>query len=135
MSESPTTVLRNTYEIMNSRDLDAIDRVYHPKVALNGEPSSPAEIRGYCGAYLTAFGDLTLTVERVVAEGEWVAGRVIARGTHTAPLGDMPATGRKIEIAQHDVARVVDGQIVECFTAFDQYGMLQQLGALPGADG
>jgi predicted ester cyclase len=135
MSDSPTTVARDVYEIMNARDLDAVDRLYHPKVTLNGEPSSPEEIKALCGAYLTAFEDLTLTVEQLVADGEWVAARVISRGTHTAPLGELPPTGKKIEIAQHDLSRVVDGQMVECFTVFDQYGMLQQLGVLSGAGG
>ncbi len=133
MSTSPEAVLRENYEIMNARDLDALDRLFHPKVTLNGRPSSPAQIRSYCGEFLNAFADLTLNVEQIVGDGEWVAGRVFARGTHTAPLGEIPATGKQVEVAQHDLARVVDGQIVECFNVFDQFGMLQQLGALPAA--
>lgn len=133
MATSPEAVLREVYEIMNARDLDAIDRLYHPKLTLNGAPSSPAEIKAFCAAFLTAFADLTLSVEQIVQDGEWVAARVVGKGTHTAPLGELPPTGKQVEIAQHDLGRVVDGQLVECFTVFDQYGMLQQLGALPPA--
>lgn len=131
MSDSPTTIVRTVYEVMNTRDLDALDRLFAPDVVMNGEPSSPAEIRAYCNAYLDAFEDLVLSVETVVDNSEWVAARVVSRGTHTQPFGALPATGRKVEIAQHDLSRVVDGRIVETYTVFDQYGMLQQLGALP----
>jgi predicted ester cyclase len=116
---------------MNARDLDAVDRLYHPKVRLNGQPSSPDEVKEFCGAYLAAFQDLTLTVEHLVADDEWATARVIAKGTHTAAFGELPPTGKTVEIAQHDFARVVDGKVVDAFTVFDQYGMLQQLGVLP----
>lgn len=133
MTDTPIAVARANYEIVNTRDLDAIDRLYHSKVMLNGQPSRPEEIREYCGAYLAAFEDLTIDVEQFVADGEWVASRVVARGTHTAQFGDLPATGRQIEVRQNDFVRVVDGQIVECWTLFDQVGLLQQVGALPAA--
>ncbi|HZA40142.1 MAG TPA: ester cyclase [Actinomycetota bacterium] len=135
MRTEPTTVLREIYEIMNARDLDAVDHLYHPEVTLNGQSSSPAEIKAYCGALLDAFEDLSLTVEQIVADGAWVSARVVARGTHSSPLGELPATGKKVEISQHDLARIADGRVVECFTVFDRYGMLQQLGALPGSNG
>jgi predicted ester cyclase len=45
---------------------------------------------------MSAFPDLHFTIEELVAEGDIVAGRLTASGTHEGPLMGMPATGRSV---------------------------------------
>ena len=55
------------------------------------------------------------------------------RGTNTGPI-DPPgfaATGRSVDIHGVDVARIVDGQIVEYFYHEDTFGLFRQLGRFP----
>lgn len=131
MSTSPKAVVSAVYDAMNTRDLEVFDRFYDPEVTLNGQPSSPEELKGYCRAYLDAFEDLHLTVEHLVGDGDWVAARVVGRGTHTNALDNIAATGNHVEIAQHDLVRVSGGRIVECVTLVDQLALMQQLDAIP----
>jgi hypothetical protein len=60
------------------------------------------------------YPDLRLTVEQQIAEGEWVATRVTARGTHRGGVWlGMKPTGKSVEITAVNIDRVVDGRIVE----------------------
>ena len=57
----------------------------------------------------------------------WV--RVTARGTMTGPFFG-PPSGRPFEITVIDVARVVDGKLVEHWGVPDRFGLLAQSGVL-----
>lgn len=128
MTDSPTAVARACYEAVNARDLDRLAALYAPNVTFNDQPSSPDALRRYCEAYLAAFPDLLLTVTQLVGDGEWVAARIVASGTQTGGFAGAPATGRRAAVAQHDLVRVRDGRIVECWTLLDRLGLLQQAG-------
>ena len=50
------------------------------------------------------------------------------RGTHQGELMGIPPTGRTVEMAIMDIARLVDGKVVETWHMGEDLGMLQQLG-------
>ena len=66
-----------------------------------------------------------------MAEGEWVAVRVTAEGTHTGEWMGIPATGKKIYLKGINLDRVVDGLIVEHYGEADTVAMLMQMGLDP----
>ena len=59
-------------------------------------------------ALLPAFPDMELPLEDFVAEGEKVLVRLRVKGTHTGAFGDMPATGRAIDIGVLDLFQIRD---------------------------
>ena len=83
--------------------------------------------------YRSAFPDLKLTIEQVVAEGDYVAIRWTARGTHKAELFGIAPTGRESTVTGITIDRWAGGKIAESWTNWDTLGLLQQLGAIPGA--
>ena len=56
--------------------------------------TSAEALKAYVGAYLTAFPDLTLSTDDLLAEGDKVVWRFTSNGTQTGPLGAIPATGK-----------------------------------------
>lgn len=76
-----------------------------------------------------AFPDMTVTVQDVLIDGDKVAVRTLARGTHSAELMGIPATGRPAEYRACDIHRVADGRIVQSWHLEDFFGLLGQLGA------
>jgi predicted ester cyclase len=80
------------------------------------------------------YPDLQLTVEQQIAEGEWVATRVTARGTHAGAWLGMRPTGKRLEMTAVNLDRVVDGRIVEHGGAADLLGPLLATGAVRIAD-
>jgi steroid delta-isomerase-like uncharacterized protein len=99
-----------------------------------GTPPLPAGPEGYkqlVAAYRTAYPNLQLSVDDLVAEGDKVAVRWTARGTHNGPLGDIPATGKQAIISGISVLTITGGKVAAQHTNWDTLGMLQQLGVIP----
>ena len=65
------------------------------------------------------------------------ADKVVARwtsfGTHSGEFMGVPATGRFLTTSGITIFRLEDGKIVEEWSESDMLGMLQQVGAIPGA--
>jgi predicted ester cyclase len=70
-------------------------------------------------------------VQDQVAEGDTVATRWQAHGTHDGPLGDLPPTGRAFTMDGMTIERFEGGRIVEVWAARDELGLMRQLGVLP----
>jgi steroid delta-isomerase-like uncharacterized protein len=74
------------------------------------------------------FPDTQVTVEDIVAEGDKVAVRTTARGTHMGEFMGVPPTGKQITISGMDITRFSEGKIVEHWGLVDAMAMMQQLG-------
>ena len=96
--------------------------------SLDGHPAM-APLKPFFSQMFAAFPDASVEVKEMPAEGEWVACRMIQRGTHREVWQDVPATGRSAEWEILATFRLLDGQIVEPHAQADTLGMLRQLGA------
>jgi len=76
------------------------------------------------------FSDLTIFVERQIAEGEWVVSQGIVRGVHTGKWMEMNPTGKAVEISVVNVDRIIDGKIVEHGGAANMLESLLHIGAV-----
>ncbi len=73
--------------------------------------------------------DMTFTIEDSVQSGDTVWVRVRATGTATGEFFG-PPSGRPVDITVVDIARVVDGRIVEHWGVPDRFALLAQTGVL-----
>lgn len=116
-------------------DTATIDELCDPAlVDHNPLPGIPPTLEGFkaaIGGYKAAFPDLELADVHVIGDGDTVATRWTAAGTHQGDLGDIPATGKRIQVEGMNFYRLADGRITEVWTQFDGVGMLQQLGVMP----
>ncbi|MEC3914539.1 ester cyclase [Nocardia sp. CDC160] len=78
--------------------------------------------------YFEALPDATFTPEELVAEGDRVWVRITIRGTHSAPLRGIPATGRPVEYTQLGMYTLRDGKIASARAVFDDITLLRQIG-------
>jgi ketosteroid isomerase-like protein len=90
---------------------------------------------GYGQAFLRAFPDGRIHRDRYVEDGDSVVVEGRFTGTNTGPLqtpaGELPATGRPLELPFADVFRLAGGRITEHRIYYDTVGMLAQLGLMP----
>jgi steroid delta-isomerase-like uncharacterized protein len=133
MAEDNKTLARRSWEVVDN--LDLVDEVYANDVVWH-EPDQ--EIRGseeakqFVAMYKTAFPDLNVTVEDVIAEGDKVVTRVTIRGTHQGAIEEFgPPTGKKVEIKDITIHRIEDGKIVEEWERYDNLSIMQQLELVP----
>src|SRR5215467_11225435 len=102
---------------------DFVNHGIHRDIALDEDQ---AALRGWH----EAFPDLTITPEKLIAEGDLVTIYWIARGTNTGTGNGLPATGKKAELSGITIWRIIDDKIKEEWSAFDQLSMMRQLGLL-----
>ena len=137
MSEGNKNVVRRLFEeVWNKGNLQVTDELFAPNYA-HHDASTPDVGRGpesekkRATLYRTAFPDLHLTIEDVIAEGETVMTRWSCRGTHKGDLNGIAPTGKQITISGVTVARVSNGKMAEGYVNWDALGLLQQLGVAP----
>ena len=98
-------------------------------------PYSPQPVHGrdeFCAlieGLRASIPDLRIEETDCIAEGDTVAARWTARGTHTgADMLGRPASGRRFDISGMSFYRLRDGRIAEGWVNDDNLGMLAQLG-------
>jgi C-1 hydroxylase len=84
-----------------------------------------------------AFPDFTVMVDDQIAEGDLVATRFTASGTHLgewrSPLGMIPPTGKRFTHSGIRIFRIADGRLVDTWGGADMLSQLQQLAVLQSA--
>ena len=81
--------------------------------------------------YRSAFPDLTIKVDDLVASAEKVLVRWTARGTHRGTFLGRAATGKRTQAEGITVFTFRNGKIAEDWTQWDALGLLQELGITP----
>jgi steroid delta-isomerase-like uncharacterized protein len=101
------------------------------------DPSNPEPLRGpqdvkeFVQQYRSAFSDARITVDDQIAEGDTVATRWTGRGTHDGDLMGIAPTRKQATVSGITISRLQNGKVIEEWTNWDTFGMLQQLGAVP----
>jgi predicted ester cyclase len=128
------TFRRAIEEGWNRGNLAAIDELFAPDFVEHQAGIKPGRdgVKGSIQSLRTAFPGLRLEVEDAIADGDRVWLRLHATGTHGGPFMGMPGTGRPFDITVIDIARVVDGRLVEHWGVADRLSLVQQLGLAPG---
>jgi ketosteroid isomerase-like protein len=103
-------------------DLTVVDEIYSQNHLLHWNEGAPTlqrrtteEVKAIVREYRTAFPELEVTIDNMVAEGEMVAVQVTFEGAHEKPYESFPPTHRKSRFTDMQILRLVDGKIVESF--------------------
>lgn len=105
----------------------APDFVHH-----NPTPGVSGDVEGIkvaIAGFRRAFPDYRVSILDLIAEGDRVVSRIAFRGTHRGELMGLPPTGKTVEIEFWHIERIANGRIAERWSLFDQWGLMQQLGA------
>jgi steroid delta-isomerase-like uncharacterized protein len=116
-------------------ELEAVDRYLAPGF-VNHDPfpgfaPDREGFRRIGQVFREGFPDWRSQLEALIAEGDLVAERFTARGTHQGEIMGVAPTGRQVTLAGINIFRVQDGQLVERWGRTDDLGFLQQLGIVP----
>lgn len=115
------------FDATEATSLVTADFVAHPWAQL-GIPAGPDGIAPITAAFRTAFSEVSVTVDDVLADGDRVALRYRYAGRHTGDLFGIAPTGRRFEMAGILMARLEQGRVAEFWREEDMLGLQQQLG-------
>ena len=121
MTDENKALVRRYYEqVLNGRDLDAVERYFGDERVAQG-------VRAGCFAYFQAFPDLYASIDELIAEGDRVFCRSTMTGTHDGEYKGIPASGRHIATESAEVFTVADGKFVGYWCLVNVAGLMRQL--------
>ncbi len=133
--DNKATVKRFLTEYLNEHNVAIVDELFTSDYVNHmmppGTPVGQGSEKQIFYMFYSGFPDFRITINDIIGDGDKVAARWTFHGTHTGDFQGMPATGRPATFDATNVFRIVNGKIAENWPIFDQFGLMQQLGALP----
>lgn len=121
--ENKAFIRRQVEDVWNNHNKDSLATYWDEKLC--------EEIGQSHSMLLTAFPDLQITIEDLIAEDDKVVGRIRFHGTHLGPFFSIAPTGNHIEWEGVRYWRVSNSKIVETWAIRDRLDVRQQLGVMP----
>jgi predicted ester cyclase len=122
-------------QAFNNRNITALDKlvaeneVEHNSLAHQGLDG----VKQYLRDLITAFPDLHITIDHIIAEGDNVAVFTHTTGTlaqQVMSTAGIPISGRNISFKTADIYRIADNKIVEHWDIIESVKMLSNLGLI-----
>jgi steroid delta-isomerase-like uncharacterized protein len=139
--EANKDLVRRFTEAGNAADWDALgqtvaeDFTRHSAATAGPPVTSRDEFVQLQESFLVSFPDQHVAIEQLIAEGDRVALLATYTGTQSGPMGEFPATGKRVEAPFLAMFRIEDGRIAELWVEWDNVAMLTQLGLFPPPPG
>lgn len=125
--------MERVIDALNAHDRQAFEWLHAEDVVLHGAGKTVRSVEAVADgefAYVAAFRGFQLKLQALYAEGDTVAGRWIASGTHEGEFKGLAPTGKRFTISAIGLFRFAEGVVAEAWLESDRLGLLQQLGAI-----
>ena len=100
LEEENKALVRRVYDLFNRREIESVYELYASDCVFH-MPSGDMSVQQcweFDSQLISAFPDLSLTIEKMIAEGDTVAYRVNVRGTHQGEYLGIASTGMRIPV-------------------------------------
>jgi predicted ester cyclase len=134
-SEQNKAIVQQLIAAMNKGSTAEYTQLYCPNCILRGlgsrDISGPESLKEFNLFMHSAFPDIQYTLEEIVAEGDRVAWRFLAQGTHSGQSKGIRPTGKKVTVNGIVMNKFADGRVSEHWLLLDGLDMFRQIGFLP----
>ena len=122
-------------EVFHKGNLDLFDELAHADFIEHEQPdpsmgSGAETAKAMIAMARSAFPDLTVQIDSLIAEGDLIAARCTWRGTQRGEFMGVPASGKSVEFEVIDMIRFRDGRLSEHWGQSDMMGLMMQIGAM-----
>ena len=105
--------------------------IQHASVTPQVVESNPESEKAAYVWLKTVWGDWTMTIDEMMAEGDRVMVQWTFHGTHQGEFNGLAPTGKQVSYSGINIFRIAEGKIAEVWDLFDRLWLWQQLGVLP----
>jgi len=127
-----TAALSFVTQVLNGGNMKAVDQLFTSDFvnhdSIDGQQPGRDGIKQFTDRFKTAFPDSAVTPDMTVAEGDKVAVRWSALGSHKGVFLGLPGSGRQVRLAGIDIVRIRGSQIAEKWGFWPLAETLQQMG-------
>lgn len=123
----------------NAHDLEAVARDAAPDIVATApggvKLTGPQVVKEYNQTFITAFPDARIDAKKIIVQGRTVVVEGVFSGTNNGtlktPMGDIPATGRKVSGEFIQIFEIDRGLVKRNHLMYDQVDLMTQLGMAP----
>ena len=134
VEDNKNLIRRFIYEVINTGNVTEIEKYISPDYTEIHEGERHAVGINGAKEHITAvrqtYPDLNLTVDQQIAEGDWVATCITARGTHRGTWLGIKPTGKRVSYTGVNIDKVENGKITEHGGAANILFQLLEIGAI-----
>lgn len=137
LAASNKAIVLRAVDAINNQQYESFDQFFAPDLKRHCQATPDLKINSldemiqFVRKWMTEFPDARMVTKLVVAEGDLVAWYGSFVGTNEAPMGDIPATGKKVDSETFTFFRLEDGKVAEMWVTWDNVALLNQLGLFP----
>lgn len=126
-------LVRRMIDAWNHGDLAGMSAYWAPGMVHHsrGGTLDAQQVAGAMGGVMSAFPDLKMSIEEMIAEGDKVASLLTLTGTHTGTFLGISPTGKSVSVSLQGVVRIQDGKVTEHWGVADGLALLEQLSLIP----
>lgn len=132
-AENKDLVRRYLEDVWGKGDIDGsaayLTPDYRRHVGAGLTPLDSAGQQQRLNGFRSAFPDVSLQIEDMLAEDDLVSFRFTLRGTHEGAFQGIEPTGVKVKVSGLDMVRIEDGLLAEHWGGADLHSIRQQLSA------
>ena len=111
----------------NQRDTRLIEQLLGPHLVDHNVLLGGADIRQRIAITQDALEDAEFTIEEYIFEGNAIAWKWSVSGTHTKPIMNIPATGKKVTVRGLSAGIIKNGQLISHWEFSDDASLIAQL--------
>lgn len=134
-------LIQGTHDTWNRRDLQGYRELASADMAMTvpgaATGTGPDGLEQLYTVWMEAFPDNVAEIRTILEEGDTAALEGHITGVHTGvmrtPSGDVPPTGRRLDLDYSLVITAAGGRMSSYRLYFDQVAVLTQLGLMPAA--
>ncbi|CAN5628949.1 ester cyclase [soil metagenome] len=135
-ADNEAAIRHGIEQIFNLGNLAVLDERCTPDVVVHSPAQAEpmhgrATLEEFVLRLRTAFPDLHVAIDDLVADDRTVVTRCTTRGTQDGDYFGVPPTGSRVRMTEVQIFRIADGRIVELWLVFNVLDVLQQLGVVP----
>ena len=139
MAMSIEELVRANFAAFNDNDIEAATAMVADNAVLLDVPSGevlhgPDGLANYQNGWHSAFSDARTELTAVIVSGNRAAIEFTGRGTHdgvfVTPMGDIPPTGRQVEVSFSAVWEFENEKVTASRTYYDAATFARQLGMM-----
>jgi len=127
--QSIDAINNKNFEALN--DLGLVNFVRHCQATPDVKVNSLEDFKNYLRQDSATFPDSRMTIDHVVAEGNFVAFHGTYVATQKGSMGPFPPSNRQMSVEIAGVQRFDNGKVAEMWVTWDNLAALTQLGYFP----
>ncbi len=143
MQETPNkATFRRFCDAMNTGDPEVIsktiDEIVEPDAVIRTplplETTGAQKLKDVFARLHQVYGDLHVTIEEMIAEGDKVVSRNSVTGIHQGAYMGVAPTGKSVTYNEVFIVRFARDRIAETWGIVDVFSQMQQLGVIPAPE-